>query len=168
MVLRNSINNTSEPFTASSITATGIQATSLSFDSGTTTMSAYSLQTFTPSLSINGSTSGITYSSRSGTMIKIGKFGYIFMEMTLTSKGVSVGDVRIAMGVTTNSNANRFFPFIGQNISTIAGSNALVGEILSNDVFLYYGSNGGSNAPLENTNLTNDSTFNIAFSFVTS
>lgn len=163
MATNNAINNT-----ATTLSPTNIHTSNLSFDSGTTNMSAYSVTTFTPNLSINGSTSGITYLSRSGTMIKIGKFGYIFMEMTLSSKGVSVGDVRISMGITTNSNANRFFPFIGQNITLSAGSNALIGEILSNDVFLYVGTNGGANIPLENTNLSNDSTFNISFSFVTS
>jgi len=109
MATNNSINDT-----ATTLSPTNIHTSNVSFDSGTTNMSAYSVTTFTPNLSINGSTSGITYLSRSGTMIKIGKFGYIFMEMTLSSKGVSVGDVRISMGVTTNSMPIDFFLLLGK------------------------------------------------------
>ena len=167
MVLRNSINNTSQPLTASSITATGIQATSLSFDSGTNTMSHYTVTTFTPSLAIGGSTTGITYSSRTGTMIRIGKFASITMQMVLSSKGSNTGDLRISLGITTNSAANLYFPIAGQAITLPLNGQFVLGQLIGNDIFLYSTENGGSAAPMDNTMIGNPTELYFNFNFVT-
>lgn len=49
--------------------------------------------TFTPALAFGGGTTGITYSSQTGTYTKIGNRVFISMEMILTNKGSSAGNV---------------------------------------------------------------------------
>ncbi len=167
MVIKNSINNISNTLATNAMTATGIQATSLSFDSGTNTMTHYTVTTFTPSLSIGGSTTGITYSSRSGTMIRIGKFASITMQMALSSKGSNSGDLRISLGITTNSAANLYFPFAGQAITLPLNGQFVLGQLLANDIFLYNTENGGSAAPMDNTMIGNPTELYFNFNFVT-
>jgi len=167
MVKRNSINNNSDTFATNAMTATSIQATSLSLDGGTNTMSHYTVTTFTPSLAIGGSTTGITYSSRSATMIRIGKFASITMQIALSNKGSNSGDLRISLGTTTNSAANLYFPFTGQAITLPLNGQFILGQIIGNDIFLYNTENGGSLGPMDNTMIGNSTEMYFNFNFVT-
>tara|TARA_S200002703_G_C3679000_1_gene208543 strand:+ start:33 stop:575 length:543 start_codon:yes stop_codon:yes gene_type:complete len=55
----------------------------------------YEEGTWTPTIKINDSTSGIAYSSRSGAYVKIGELVYVEADITLSSKGSSTGTVRV-------------------------------------------------------------------------
>ena len=55
----------------------------------------YEEGTWTPALAFGGNSSGISYSSRSGSYIKIGTTVYCQGQMDLTSKGSSSGDASI-------------------------------------------------------------------------
>ena len=167
MARNNSVNNTSDTFSTTTFSATAMQASSISFDSGSNLMSHYTVTTFTPSLAIGGSTSGISYSSRSGTYIRIGKFASITMQMALSSKGSSSGDLRISLGFTTNSAANLYFPFAGQAITLPLNGQFVLGQIIGNDIFLYSTENGGSAAPMDDTMIGNSTEMYFNFSFVT-
>ncbi len=162
MATNNSINNT-----ATTLSPTNVHTSNLSFDGGTTNMSAYSVTTFTPSLAIGGSTSGISYSSRSGTMIRIGKFASITMQIVLFSKGSNSGDLRISLGITTNSAGNLYFPIAGQAITLPLNGQFVLGQLLGNDIFLYSTENGGSAAPMDNTMISNPTELYFNFNFVT-
>ena len=162
MATNNSINNT-----ATTLSPTNVHTSNLSFDSGTNNMSAYSVTSFTPSLAIGGSTSGIAYAERSGTLIRIGKLGIILMNIDLGSKGSNSGDLKISTGITTNAASNKYFGFVGEDITLPVDGQSPMGELLSNDVFLYYSSNGGSIAPMDNTHIGNATSFYIQFSFLT-
>lgn len=69
------VGNTNSAFTAASFTA----ATA-----------------WTPDLQINGSSTGITYATQSAFYTRIGNAVYVSGEITLTSKGASVGNVTIS------------------------------------------------------------------------
>lgn len=167
MVKKNAINNDSDTFTTTTLTATAIQASSISFDSGSNLMSHYTVTTFTPTLAIGGSTTGISYSSRSGTCIRIGKFASITMQMVLSSKGSNSGDLRISLGFTTNSAANLYFPFAGQAITLPLNGQFILGQLIGNDIFLYNTENGGSAGPMDNTMIGNSTELYFNFNFVT-
>ena len=55
----------------------------------------YEEGTWTPAVAFGGSSSGVSYSSRSGSYIKIGTMVYCQGQLDLTSKGSSSGDVNI-------------------------------------------------------------------------
>jgi hypothetical protein len=167
MVTRNSINNSSDTLSTTTMTATAIQAASVSFDGGTNTMSHYTVTTFTPSLAIGGSSTGISYAGRSGTLIRIGKLGVVTLNISLGSKGSNIGDLKISLGTTSNSAGSVFFGFVGEALTLPAGAQSPIGELQSNDVFLYYSSNGGSIAPMDESHISNASSFYLQFTFVT-
>ncbi len=167
MVKNNSINNSSDTFTTSTFTGTAIQASSISFDSGTNSMSHYTVTTFTPSLSIGGSSTGIAYAGRSGTLIRIGKLGVVMLNISLGSKGSNIGDLKISLGTTSNSAGSVFFGFVGEALTFPTDAQSPIGELQSNDIFLYYSSNGGSIAPMDESHISNASSFYLQFTFVT-
>jgi hypothetical protein len=83
-----------------------IQAAGISFDSGTTTMSNYTMMTaWTPDLQFNGAKVGpITYSDHGGYYSRIGNIIFYSGFMNLSSKGSSVGDAEIhGLPFTSNS-----------------------------------------------------------------
>lgn len=65
--------------------------TGISFDAGTTTLSAYASGSWTPSISLGGGTTGITYAVQTGQYVRVGKICYITCQITLSSKGSSTG-----------------------------------------------------------------------------
>jgi len=58
-------------------------------------MSDYETGNWTPDLQINNSSSGITYTSRSGAYVKIGELVFIEGDIQLSNKGSSSGAVKI-------------------------------------------------------------------------
>lgn len=80
------------------ITALGVGAAAgasgITFD-GTNLLDAYTTNTFTPVLSFDGGSVGITYSVQSGRYWKLGVLVFIEVQVSLTSKGTSVGGAQI-------------------------------------------------------------------------
>ena len=58
-------------------------------------MNSYEEGTWTPGLQFGGGTTGISYSSRSGSFIKIGTLVYLQGQLDLSSKGSSTGSAVI-------------------------------------------------------------------------
>jgi len=85
--------------------------TSLTLGSGTA-LSVYQQGTFTPTMSIDGSTTGITYSVQTGEYTQIGNVVYFTIEIFLSSKGSNSGAVTIAVPVAIGGT-----PLASTNIS---------------------------------------------------
>lgn len=72
---------------------------------------AYTSGSWTPGISVSGSTTGITYSTRSGWYHKVGNLVTVGFYMTISSIGILVGNVMLtglpfAQGATANMNFN--------------------------------------------------------------
>lgn len=81
-------NGTGRVSTAASINAAGI-----SFDSGTTTMSAYAIGTWTCTITGSGSNPTISYSNNTGSYIKIGRLVLANMYLQISSVSGGSGNV---------------------------------------------------------------------------
>lgn len=76
----------------------GISFAATSDSSGTMSselLDDYEEGAFTPSLTINDSTTGITYTARSADYVKIGKLVFVTGDIQLSDKGSSTGSVKI-------------------------------------------------------------------------
>jgi hypothetical protein len=128
-------------------------ATSINF--GGTALSAYATGTFTPVLTFGGASVGITYSTQSGTYVKIGNAVIYTVAIVLTNKGTSTGNANIiGLPVTcvAYSSANLYtdnITYTGQFAALIppSGTNIQLTQLVS----------GLSNSNLTNTNFSNTS-----------
>jgi hypothetical protein len=117
---------------------------------GTRVLDDYFEFTWTPEVRIGGVTTGITYASRFGIGIKIGKLITIWWAVSLTNKGTATGSVQIA-GVPNISDS---IPVAdaglhnGSQVTYRLNAAATILDILT-----------ASGASLANTGLTNTSTF---------
>ena len=72
-----------------------IYAEGISFDSGTNTLDTYEEGTFTPNLAFTGGSTGITYTTQTGSYTRVGNVVSIFIHITLSSKGTDTGTAQI-------------------------------------------------------------------------
>jgi len=126
----------------------------------------YEEGTFTPTVKFGSGSSGITYSVREGKYTKIGDTVQYYIQCSLSSKGSSTGSLSITG-----------FPFT--NTDTASPPSVLTGSFTStNDIQLYLSSgspllsfenrNTGTQTPLTNSNVNNNSTMFIAGVYRTS
>lgn len=148
-----------------SITATPT-VTSITFGSGTA-LSNYLQSTFTPAIAFGGGTTGITYSTQSGTYTRIGRMVFITLIITLTNKGSSTGSATITgMPVAAGINSQIIpcqadsltytgdtFPFCAINASSTALSIFASG---SNTTF----------ATMADTNFANTTTIRVSGAYM--
>ena len=79
--------------------------------------------TWTPALAFGGATTGITYTTQSGTYVRIGNLVYVNFSIDLTSKGSATGNATITglpfdAGTDADGVSIRFFA----NLASIAGN----------------------------------------------
>lgn len=67
------------------------------------TLDDYEEGTYTPTVSYSGSTSGITYASRTGSFTKIGNVITVQVNITLTNKGTGSGSVIVSLPFTNRA-----------------------------------------------------------------
>lgn len=121
---------------------------------------------FTPVLKINSSTTGITYSARSGVYNRSGNVVTFALSMTLSSKGSSTGLVTIDMPPV--SCATGFvYPFntVAVNVSSAIGISAAGAIGASGEMRLQIPSAGGTAAATE-ANINNNTTLYISGSYL--
>lgn len=76
---------------------------------GTAALVGYTEGTFTPAVTFGGGATGLTYTTRVGSYIKIGKLVNIVITIQINSNGTSTGDVAITgLPFTTANVANQF------------------------------------------------------------
>lgn len=73
-----------------------VYADGLTFDDGTNVLSAFvDTTSWTPAFTFSGGDTGVTYSTQSGTYVRIEDLVFIQMRVTLTSKGSDTGTASI-------------------------------------------------------------------------
>jgi hypothetical protein len=147
-------------------TAANVHAAGISFDSGTTTMANYSYNTWTPTVQFGGASVGITYAIQIGQYWRIGNIIHCNIQVTLTSKGSSVGAMSIT-GLPVTPASNQYTPMIGYSM-TYSGV-SVVGRFDTTGVLLiYYVDNaGGTLTAIADTHCSNSTEIKLnAFYFV--
>lgn len=130
-------------------------ATATSINFGGTSLSIYAESTWTPALSFGGGSVGITYSTQSGTYIRIGKLVVASFNIVLTSKGSSTGAASIS-GLPFNATSNAG-PVYGNGANLLALTGVLTGLLTSGNGFFAVNQSSSTSmaAPTTDTNFTN-------------
>ena len=129
------------------------------------TLDDYEEGTWTPSLSFGGGSTGITYSSRTGTYIKIGKLVFVNGDLTLSNKGSSTGEAII--GNTPIAYSGVFpanIPYY--NALTLGSSDGLSGFLGGGGIKVTVGSGSGTVVILTDANFANNSAINFSALYI--
>jgi len=132
----------------------------------------YEIGTWTAGLGIGGGTTGITYSSRSASYVKIGKLVFVEGDIQLSSKGTDTGNIAISglpftvydrTGGTSLDGGASLCAFQG-GTSGIYSPIGLIGKGGSTEINMYIATTSGANisSNLTDTKITNG--FSIRFS----
>jgi len=119
------------------------------------TLDDYEEGTFTPTLSFDNVTTGITYNVQKGRYTKVGRLVTVFFAIGLTSKGSATGAARISLPFASDEYGQPNLPgytgFLGYtNLGT-------VGFIVGNSGAAGLPFSTSTNAYLTNSNFANDS-----------
>jgi len=85
-----------------------IELTSVSFDSGTNTLSNYEEGTWTPTLAFGGGSTVIVYSRQTGNYTRVGNVVHIECLISLSNKGSSTGAATITLPITNKASADSY------------------------------------------------------------
>ena len=154
------------------LTSTGLITASAGVAIGGTgaanTLDDYEEGTFTPSITFNNASAGITYGTRNGTYIKIGRMVYVSIAIRLTSKGSSTGSASVAGLPFTVSNGGGYEdPAVSlAYLRQMSNSNFMTAACSHNSTYieLDYPTTASSHQ-VNNTDFTNSSAFNVSGSY---
>lgn len=127
--------------------------------SGANVLDDYEEGTWTPALTLNSSATGITYSTQTGTYVKIGKLVFLTGSITLTSKGASTGGASLTgLPFTSASNGSSASIYFSgwNNMSSIVG-NPFIEVIDATTTGSVSMSGAAAYANLTNSNFANNS-----------
>lgn len=133
------------------------------------TLDDYEEGTWTPTLTINGSGAGITYSAQSGHYVKIGQLTYVSGAITLSNKGSTSGQARIAGLPFTSTTGSAGLVSVVWCTSMAALTSLPVAAVgPSSTVATLWQFGATAAAVVAETNLTNTSQFEFAGVYRTS
>ena len=121
---------------------------------------------WTPTISFDGGTSGITYSLQHGQFIKVGRLVTCFYNIVLTAKGTSTGAIRIGgfpfSSASTPSNVGGGVCDAYSNMTT-TGVGALFTKVQANNTFatLRRGATGSGTSSITLTDADISATFTV-------
>jgi hypothetical protein len=116
--------------------------------------------TFTPVLGFGGATTGIAYSTQTGSYTRIGSLVYYYINIVLTSKGSATGQATITgLPFTASGDGFGSFTSVGNVASWVSGSIQIVSGSSTVTPFLQT-STGQSG--YTDTNFTNTTILHIA------
>jgi len=142
-----------------------VYADGISFDDGTNVLGNFTSSTaWTPSLFFGGGSTGITYSSRTGTYSRVGRLFFFRMTIVLTSKGTSTGNVSITGLPANPSSFTAAYLRIGTALSFSGVPQ--VGISSGGVLILEEVTTGGSRSYLTNADFANNTEIQIAGSFL--
>ncbi len=132
------------------------------------TLDDYEEGTFTPSLTFGGGSTGITYGSREGTYVKVGRMVYIRMGMILSNKGSSSGSA-VVTGLPFTSQSQSYSDpsamFNGTTFSSL--SSGITGLVTNNGTSVNLNTITSTGvAALTNSNFNNTTEFYGGFCYV--
>jgi hypothetical protein len=95
----------------------------------------YQEGTFTPTITFGGAAAGVTYSNQTGNFTRIGNRIFYNLNITLSSKGSSTGEFRIAGLPTLSSDANVSYPASLRmtNMANDLGATHCVADVIGSD-----------------------------------
>lgn len=119
------------------------------FTNNVTTITDYGFGrkgTYTPVLSFGGGSTGITYSTQSGTYYRLGNMVFVQIKFQLTAKGSSTGSAAFTLPFTAaNDTTQPVFGFEGF-VSLPASTNWIQGMVSPNTTSLTITATGSNNA----------------------
>lgn len=144
----------------------------ISFNAGTDVLSTYHTSTWTPNLQINGSSTGITYTTQAGGYTQIGNVVCLWANIVLSSKGSSTGNVTISnLPVSSGSNGpNQIIP-VGAYTAVTLSNGTNIGLLLQNSntvgQFVISQNSGVGFSGVTNSEITNVSAFVFTGIYIT-
>ncbi len=129
-----------------------------SASSNANTLDDYEEGTFTPTVTLGGGSTGITYSRQEGNYTKIGDTVRIFIVINLSNKGSSTGVINIQPLPFTPNTGGTPISFI---IGSWTGLTSQLQAYLNTTNISYELLNTGTQSAATNSNLTNSSTMYI-------
>lgn len=130
----------------------------------------YEEGTFTPTITFGGGSTGITYGSQVGGYTRIGQLVVVTVFISLSNKGSSTGQVKVAGLPFTVKNVGSQYWFGSVYASNMSGlsSNGLVSLALPNTTTLALDYMNGNNMnDMDNTFFTNTSVIGVTVSYIT-
>ena len=128
-----------------------------------------SIVNWTPVLSFGGASVGITYSLQSGIAYKAGRMVYMALDITLTSKGSSTGQMNIAgLPFTVNASwvGNNGGPVVSSNM-TYTGQLNLGYSLGTTNCFILNSASTAAFSILADTNFANNSVIAASMFYAT-
>jgi hypothetical protein len=129
------------------------------------TLDDYEEGTFTPEITFAYASTGVTYASRSGSYVKIGRFVFFTLSISLSSKGSSTGQARVQVvpfGCSASSAGN----FRGYGVTSVDKLEIVI-PYGSNYIELWETTNAGAQSVLTDADFTGTATFTISGSYLT-
>ena len=148
-----SVGNVTPSSSGAGITFPATQSAS----SDANTLDDYEEGTFTPTIAFGGGTTGITYSTQSGTYTKIGNVVWITLNVTLSNKGSSSGVMQI-LGLPFSMSAT-VIPSMRIQGTTFGGQYTAVSQTTQFE--LQETSEAGTLSTITNSDATNSSQINL-------
>jgi hypothetical protein len=137
-------------------TGTGIAfPATQSASSDANTLDDYEEGTYTPTVSYSGSTSGVTYTSRTGSFTKIGNVISVQIAINLSNKGTGSGSVVVSLPFANRTERGGLAIGNTQSISANNSSYQAMIESGVSSVYLRAPSGLGSTTELEYADITN-------------
>ena len=122
----------------------------------------YEVGTFTPAITINGSTSGITYSIQAGYYVKIGRMAQVQGVVALSSKGGLTGPI-ICTGLPF-AGSESYWYCAGMNAFNWASTNySTIAQITSATQFDIKSS--GTDSNIDGSSISNSFQFRFTFTY---
>lgn len=134
------------------------------------TLDEYEEGTWTPAITINGSGSGITYTSQSGNYVKIGKLVFVRGLIELSNKGGSSGTLLVTglPFTVVSGSEDQGLPFsYWANFSSVVGNPFLRTQASATTALIGH-SGAAGHATIGNANLSNTSLFKFSGSYIAS
>lgn len=121
---------------------------------------------FTPVVAFSGASVGVAYATQSGSYTRVGNVVTFSVNITLTSKGSSVGTLQVTGLPYTSAALNQIInaPYISNVIGGVANA---VGNIsASGSVLTFFNAQVNATDVLKDTNVSGNTTINITGSYL--
>ena len=131
----------------------------LTFNDGTNLLATYQTGTWTPAITFNNLSVGITYTNQLGKYTRIGDIVFITFEVTLSNKGSSTGGARVTGFPFSGSSTAPVVNLITGNVQniTIASGDVVIFDIGSVTTLNVRAYNGTTAITYQESDFTNTS-----------
>ena len=131
------------------------------------TLDDYEEGTWTMGIAFGGASVGVTYSSNTGTYVKIGRQVTVNGYVALTNKGSSTGAARITGLPFTIASGNQNYSALSTSFGSVSFANQLIGygQVFSTEVYLDQITEAGVASNLTDANFANNSGMIVSLTY---